>query len=159
MRFFLKYCLFIQIFMVILMTGCFQQVIISENTDVQSKKSIEQVGVLTLAYENQVNKCKFKYEQYTPSHYEMRIYPMFSKPIVLIIANNRTSLDMHGIHYDDQAAHEVLETLAPGFPWRELPTVVEHGSISSPEWKIAHWNKEGFLIAGSNSSLKWVVRD
>jgi len=140
-----------------LFTGCFNHET-ELNQQPLENQSIVQHGHITLDAQKQTNKFRFKYQQYTPSHYTMSIYPLLSKPIVLIYQDEAFSLDLQGCLYEGEAAYHYLHELAPHFPWHQLPSIVEHGTLYSTEWSMQQWDNEGFWIAGQESSLKWKIK-
>jgi hypothetical protein len=126
---------------------------------VQEDHKIVQTGHITMTYQDQVNKFKFKYQQFASEHYEMSIYPLLSRPIVLIYKDQGFFLDMQGVVYRNQDALDYLQTLAPNFPWHQLPSIVEHGELASKEWMIDDWNESGFFIAGTEGSVRWKIKN
>ncbi|NBX72415.1 hypothetical protein EBQ91_05855 [bacterium] len=140
-----------------LLTGCFNHEH-ELNQQPLEPQSIVQHGHITFDAQKQVNKFRFKYQQYTPNHYTMCIYPLLSKPIVLVYQDEAVSLDLQGCLYEGEAAYDYLHKLAPNFPWHQLPSIVQHGNLYSSEWSMQQWDNKGFLIAGHDSSLQWAIK-
>jgi hypothetical protein len=52
-----------------------------------------------------------------------------------------------------------LNSIAPHFPWEQLPTIVGDGSLLSDCWVMVDWAPEqGFLIEGQESSVQWNIK-
>ena len=114
-----------------------------------------QSGKIIVTSQQQTTRFKFHYKELHNADYEITLYPLFCKPIILQYTSNKFVLDLFGGHYEDEQALVELNKLAPYFPWHELALLIRKGQLDTANWTLEHWSSNEFHLAGQDCTLHW----